>query len=92
MNQPDFTALQEAFLPRVRQLEDAPVRILSSNAADKVISDWQETLPEGSERINVHAWRAALLLAWLRHEDTISAKTAEDAVRLAQYQIASHEY
>jgi hypothetical protein len=92
LNRPDFTALQEAFLPRIIQLEDAPVRILPSTDADKVISDWHETLPEGSERMNIHAWRSALLLAWLRHEDTISAKTAEDAVRLAQYQVASHEY
>lgn len=92
LNRPDFTELQEAFLPRVRQLEDVPVRILPSADADKVISDWQETLPEGSERMNVHAWRSVLLLAWLRHEDIISTKTAEDAVRLGRYQIASHEY
>ena len=42
--------------------------------------------------MNVHAWRNALLIAWLRHEDTVTAKTAEDAVKLGQYQIASHEY
>ena len=42
--------------------------------------------------MNVQAWRSALLIAWLRHEDAISAKTAEDAVALGQYQIASHEY
>lgn len=33
-----------------------------------------------------------MLIAWLRHEQSISPKTAEDAVRLGQYQIASHEY
>ena len=42
--------------------------------------------------MNIHAWRSALLLAWLRHETFISAKTAEDAVSLGQYQIASHDY
>ena len=92
LGQPDFTALQEAFLPRVRSLDDAPARILSTAAADSVISEWQDTLPEETERINVHAWRSALLLAWLRHEDAISAKTAEDAVLLAQYQVDSHEF
>jgi hypothetical protein len=89
---PDFTALQETFLPRVMQLEDAHVRIVPSEAADRIISEWADNLPEGSERMNVHAWRSALLIAWLRHEDVISAKTAEDAVSLGQYQIASHEY
>ncbi len=42
--------------------------------------------------MNIHAWRSALLIAWLRCEGTISPKTAEDAVKLGQYQIASHEY
>ena len=88
----DFAPLQETFLPRVMQLEDAHVRIASTEAADRIISEWADNLPEGSERMNVHAWRSALLLAWLKHEGAISAKTAEDAVLLGQYQIASHEY
>lgn len=92
MNQPDFTGLQKTFLPRVRLLEDSHARILPTDGADKVISDWQDNLPEGSERMNVHAWRSALLLAWLRHEEAITAKTAEDAVRLGQYQVDSHDY
>jgi hypothetical protein len=92
MKQPDFTQLQGTFLPRVMQLEDAHARIAPSEAADSIISEWTDNLPEGSERMNVQAWRSALLIAWLRHEDTISAKTAEDAVALGQYQIASHEY
>jgi hypothetical protein len=92
MNPPDFTALQETFLPRVMQLEDAHTRLVPSEAADRIISEWTESLPEGSERMNIHAWRSALLIAWLRHEATISAKTAEDAVSLGRYQVASHEY
>jgi len=92
MKQPNFTALQETFLPRIRVLEDAHAHIRSTDGADEVISQWQDTLPEGSERMNVHAWRSALLLAWLRHEDAITAKTAEDAVRLGQYQVDSHDF
>jgi hypothetical protein len=92
MHPPDFTALQETFLPRVMQLEDAHARVLATEAADTIISEWSDNLPEGSERMNIHAWRSALLLAWLRHEESITAKTAEDAVRLGQYQVASHDY
>jgi hypothetical protein len=92
MRPPDLTALQATFLPRVVQLEDAPARVIPTDAADTIISEWTDNLPEGSERMNIHAWRSALLLAWLRHEDSITAKTAEDAVRLGQYQIASHDY
>jgi hypothetical protein len=92
MNPPDFTQLQQTFLPRVVQLEDAQARILPTEAADRIISEWTDNLPEGSERMNVHAWRSALLIAWLRHEESITAKTAEDAVKLGEYQVASHDY
>jgi hypothetical protein len=92
MHPPDFTALQQTFLPRVMQLEDAHARIIPTEAADTIIGEWTDNLPEGSERMNIHAWRSALLLAWLRHEESITAKTAEDAVRLGQYQVASHDY
>ena len=92
MKPPDFTHLQEPFLRRVMQLEDVPARLVPSEAAEDIISEWADNLPEGSERMNIHAWRSALLIAWLRHEETISARTAEDAVSLGQYQIASHEY
>jgi hypothetical protein len=92
MVMPDFNPLREAFLPRVVSLEDVHVCIAPTKGADKVIGEWADTLPEGSERMNVHAWRSALLLAWLRHEDLISEKTAADAVCLGQYQVDSHEY
>jgi hypothetical protein len=92
MKPTDFTQLQSTFLPRVMQLEDAHVRLVPSSAAEDIICEWADNLPEGSERMNVHAWRNALLIAWLRHETVISAETAQDAVNLGQYQIASHEY
>ena len=93
MKPPDFHVLRDTFLPRIMQLEDAHVHLLTSDAADSIIGDWVNELPpEGSERMNIQVWRSALILAWLRHEDFITAKTAEDAVRLGQYQRASHEY
>ncbi len=92
MNPPDFTALQNTFLPRIAQLEDAHVNVPPTEAAVRIISEWADNLPEGSERMNIHAWRSALLLAWLRHEGSITAKTSEDAVSLGAYQIASHDY
>ncbi|MGC2793151.1 MAG: bifunctional DNA primase/polymerase, partial [Candidatus Sulfotelmatobacter sp.] len=92
MNPPDVTQLQETFLSRVLRLEDSHVKLATTKDADAVISQWADNLPEGSERMNVHAWRSALLLAWLRHEEIITAKTAEDAVRLGQYQVDSHEF
>jgi Bifunctional DNA primase/polymerase, N-terminal len=89
---PDFQQLQETFLPRVLQLEDMHVRIPSTEAADSIIGEWFDGLPDGSERLNIHAWRSAILLSWLRHESAITEKTALAAVALGQYQVASHEY
>jgi Bifunctional DNA primase/polymerase, N-terminal len=92
MRPPDFSGLQETFLSRVVRLEDARARIIPTEAADTIITEWTDNLPEGSERMNVHAWRSAVLLAWLRHEESITAKIAQDAVRLGDYQVASHDY
>lgn len=92
MTPPDFTNLQQTFLPRVRLLADASCKIHITEVADRVISEWSDNLPEGSERMNIHAWRNALRLSWLRREDVISEQTARDAVMLGQYQVASHEY
>lgn len=92
MDPPDFTALQEAFLPRIKLLADVPVCITPDEGASSVVAEWNKTLPEGSERMNVQVWRSALLLAWLRREDTITAKTAADAVRLGQCQVDTHAF
>lgn len=92
MKYPDFAALRTAFLPRIARLEDVPVHLVPTEAAYKVVNDWQKTLPEGSERLNIHVWRSALLLAWLRHEDEITEQVAGDAVLLGQYQVDSHAY
>lgn len=89
---PDFGPLQESFFPRIKLLADAPVRITADHRAESVMAEWADTLPEGSERMNVQAWRSALLLAWLRREQTITPAIAQDAVRLGQYQVDSQEF
>ena len=55
MNPPDVTQLQETFLSRVLRLEDSHVKLATTKDADAVISQWADNLPEGSERMNVHA-------------------------------------
>jgi Bifunctional DNA primase/polymerase, N-terminal len=89
---PNFTLLQETLCQRIMQLEDAHANILPSEAAERVVSEWFKTLPEGCERLNIHVWRTALVLAWLKHEEVVSEKTALDAIKLGDYQVASHDY
>lgn len=88
MRKPDFTQLQRSFLPRIYQLQDSATHIPASNEAVSVIGDWFKA--DRVARANVRAWRAALLLSWLRHETVISERSARDAVRLAEYQRAMH--
>jgi len=92
MTPPNLALLQESFIPRIKLLADVPAQIESDEGAERVIAEWADTLPEGSERLNVQVWRSALLLAWLRREERITEKIAADAVRLGQYQAASQEF
>ncbi len=92
MEPPDFAPLRESFLPRIARLEDAAVNIGVTDAAKAAVSEWVLSLPEGSERRNVHVWRSALLLSWLLHEDAITEDTVRRAISLGDYQTASHEY
>jgi len=92
MTPPNFTLLQDSFIPRIKLLADVPAQIHADEGAERVIAEWADTVPEGSERLNVQVWRSALLLAWLRREERISASVAEEAVRLGQYQAASQEF
>lgn len=92
MRRPEFAALQQSFFPRIVTLADRDCRIPPSEGADQVVKEWTESLPEGTVRMNLHVWRNALRLAWLRQEEIISEKTAADAVLLGNYQLASHEF
>ena len=40
---------------------------------------------------NIQVWRTALLLAWLRQEQLISERSAADACRLGDFQLAMRE-
>ena len=92
MTPPNLGPLQESFIPRIKRLADVPEQIAPDEGAERVIAEWADTLPEGSERLNVQVWRSALLLAWLRREEIITARVAEDAVRLGRYQAASQDF
>lgn len=89
---PDFNPLRRVFLPRIHELSNTPADIPASDDALNVVDAWAAELPAGSERMNVHVWRSALLLSWLRGESEITGDTAQDAVRLGDYQVATHEY
>jgi len=92
INPHDFLSLQKRFLPRIEKLIEEPCVLAPTEGALRVMAEWHLSLPEDAVRANVRAWRSALLLSFLRQEDTISEKTALDATLLGDYQRASHLY
>lgn len=52
------------------------------------------TLPDGvsRSRLNIHAWRTALHLAWLKGHEQITAEDAEAGTRVADYQVKMREF
>jgi hypothetical protein len=88
----DFTLVQKQILPRVERTAEAPCILAPTEGARRVMAEWHLSLPEDAVRANIRAWRSALLLSFLRQEDTISEKTAIDATLLGDYQLASHIY
>jgi hypothetical protein len=88
----DFTSVQKQILPRIERLAEAPCILAPTEGARRVMAEWHLSLPEDAVRANIRAWRSALVLSFLRQEDTISEKTAIDATLLGDYQFASHLY
>ena len=93
---PDFTALRNRFFPLIKDLAKNPRRVSASLDAKKVVADWFAalTIPEGisRSRLNIHAWRTSLHLAWLQGHEQITAADAEAGTRVADYQAKMREF
>jgi hypothetical protein len=92
LDKPNFKPLQDSFLPRIRQLADAPCSIGITDEGKEIMRLFTKHLPPGNERMSVHAWRGALLLAWLHHQPAIDKRMAAGGCALALYQVQMHEY
>lgn len=93
---PDFGPLRTRLLPYIQALIDNPRRITASPAARALVSKWFANLvmPDGlsRSRLNIHAWRCALHLAWLRGHNHITEEDADAGTRIADYQALMREY
>lgn len=92
MQMPDFSGLRESLLDRILALATTPIKTDPTPEARGLVGEWQRTLRPGQERMNIHVWRSALILAWLHQADQITGRIAEQAIRLGEYQICSHDY
>ena len=95
MQRPDFIALRRRFLPRIYALKDNAVMVGRTEGAAGLVREWFRGLKSAERshsRFNLHAWRSALWLAWLRGHPDITEKDALGGIRLAQYQWDTRDY
>ena len=90
LQQPNFAALRNRLFPALMDLEKNPRHIKPSPGALGLMGEWfgALTMPEGvtTARLNIHAWRTALHLAWLRGGEFITEPDVEAGIRVAEYQ------
>lgn len=93
---PNFDALRSRLLPKIFNLEDHPIVLNPSAAAEAHMKSWYDglQLPDGVSRarLNIHAWRVALHLAWLRDRSCIVPEDVEGGIKVAMFLSKMREY
>lgn len=93
---PDFSQLRNRFFPLIKDLAANHRRLSASPDAKTLVAKWfkELTLPDGvsRSRLNIHAWRTALHIAWLRGHEQITAQDGEAGTRVADYQVRMREF
>jgi hypothetical protein len=93
---PDFEPLRRRLLPLIEDLERHERSINPTDAALERMEEWflRLELPEGisKSRLNIHAWRAGLHLAWLNGHATIEIDDIDGGIRLAEYLAKMREW
>jgi hypothetical protein len=93
---PDFDPLRNTFFPIIQALEKTPRMLDASPGASALMDKWYSRLelPEGISRarLNIHAWRTALHLAWLHGHANILDVDVDGGIKVAEYQAKMREY
>lgn len=96
IDRPDFTEFRNRFFPLINALEKSPRTLALTPSANELLDTWFTALvmPEGigKGRLNVHAMRTGLHLAWLKGHAWIEAEDIEGGIRVANYQARMREF
>jgi hypothetical protein len=86
---PDFASLRRRFLPMLAALEHKEAVLNPTDESVARMGEWFTSfrLAEGvpKARLNIHAWRTALHLAWLKGHSRIELEDTEGGIRCAEY-------
>lgn len=95
----DFGEMQRVFLPRITALERTPARIPLSPNGRALLNEWftrvsaeLKDLEVPSARLNIHALRVALHLAWLRGHANILESDVDSGIKVANFQAKMREF
>lgn len=93
---PNFETLRNKIFPVILDLEKNPRTLDAAPSAMAYMDRWYSRLelPEGISRarLNVHAWRTALHLAWLHGHGSILEADVDGGIRIAEYQAKMREF
>ena len=93
---PDFGPLRARFFPFLQDLERTVREIDATPSAMSYMDRWYSrlALPEGVSRarLNIHAWRTALHLAWLRGHESILDEDVDGGIQVAAYLAKMREF
>jgi hypothetical protein len=95
----DFGEMQRVFLPRITALERSPARIPVSPNARGLLNEWFARLSDEmktddlpSARLNIHALRVALHLAWLHGHASLLESDVDAGIKVADFQAKMREF
>jgi hypothetical protein len=95
----DFAEMQRRFLPRFSGLERTPARIPLSPNGRALLNEWftrisaelkDKEVP--SARLNIHALRVGLHLAWLHGHANILESDVDSGIKVADFQAKMREF
>jgi len=95
----DFGEMQRRFLPRISALERTPARIPLSPDGREILKKWFARISEElknedipAARLNTHAMRVALHLAWLRGHANILESDVDAGIKVADFQARMRDF
>jgi hypothetical protein len=91
----DYGDFQKRLFAKLLPLEKSPITITTSSEALDVLNTWFADVKTRKyeddqirTRINIIALRKALVLAWLKDQNTITAETMGEATRFCDWQLS----
>lgn len=95
----DFGEMQRVFLPRITALERTPARIPLSPHGRQLLNSWFARISEEMKakdlpaaRLNIHALRVAVHLAWLKGHASILESDVDAGISVADFQAKMREF